>query len=144
MAYTTLCRNMIFIRPYHFVYFICRQKFSEGYLTAKFSTNFYQHIIFLLIIVKCVLASRNLWIYIKYLWQCILLGVWWQPWQPGNGPEQGYGSFHHQYWLDDRLIAVGVLDILPHCVSSVYLYYDPEYSFLSLGTYASLRWVEIH
>ncbi|XP_045127346.1 arginyl-tRNA--protein transferase 1-like isoform X3 [Portunus trituberculatus] len=62
-----------------------------------------------------------------------------EPWQPGNGPEQGYGSFHHQYWLDDRLIAVGVLDILPHCVSSVYLYYDPEYSFLSLGTYASLR-----
>ncbi|KAG0722250.1 Arginyl-tRNA--protein transferase 1 [Chionoecetes opilio] len=61
------------------------------------------------------------------------------PWQPGSGPEQGYGSFHHQYWLDDRLIAVGVLDILPHCVSSVYLYYDPEYSFLSLGTYASLR-----
>ncbi|KAK8391328.1 hypothetical protein O3P69_017143 [Scylla paramamosain] len=61
------------------------------------------------------------------------------PWQPGNGPEQGYGSFHHQYWMDGRLIAVGVLDILPHCVSSVYLYYDPEYSFLSLGTYASLR-----
>ncbi|KAK8391330.1 hypothetical protein O3P69_017143 [Scylla paramamosain] len=62
-----------------------------------------------------------------------------EPWQPGNGPEQGYGSFHHQYWMDGRLIAVGVLDILPHCVSSVYLYYDPEYSFLSLGTYASLR-----
>ncbi|XP_050695259.1 arginyl-tRNA--protein transferase 1-like isoform X1 [Eriocheir sinensis] len=62
-----------------------------------------------------------------------------EQWQPSSGPELGYGSFHHQYWLDDRLIAVGVLDILPHCVSSVYLYYDPEYSFLSLGTYASLR-----
>ncbi|XP_066976448.1 arginyl-tRNA--protein transferase 1 isoform X2 [Macrobrachium rosenbergii] len=61
------------------------------------------------------------------------------PWHPGCGPLSGYGSFHHQYWLDDRLIAVGVLDILPHCVSSVYLYYDPEFSFLSLGTYASLR-----
>jgi arginyl-tRNA---protein transferase len=34
---------------------------------------------------------------------------------------------------------VGVIDILPECVSSVYFYYDPEYSFLSLGTYASLR-----
>ncbi|XP_067141052.1 arginyl-tRNA--protein transferase 1 isoform X1 [Centruroides vittatus] len=51
----------------------------------------------------------------------------------------GYGSFHQQYWLDDNLIAVGVVDVLPHCVSSVYLYYDPSYSFLSLGTYAALR-----
>ncbi|KAK8736417.1 hypothetical protein OTU49_004992, partial [Cherax quadricarinatus] len=61
------------------------------------------------------------------------------PWQPHIGPPQGYGAFHHQYWLDGRLIAVGVLDILPHCLSSVYFYYDPEFSFLSLGTYASLR-----
>jgi arginine-tRNA-protein transferase len=37
------------------------------------------------------------------------------------------------------MIAVGVIDILPECVSSVYFYYDPDYSFLSLGTYASLR-----
>ncbi|XP_076373979.1 arginyltransferase 1 isoform X3 [Tachypleus tridentatus] len=56
-----------------------------------------------------------------------------------NGPSCGYGSFHQQYWLDGKLIAVGVLDILPSCVSSVYLYYDPDYSFLSLGTYAALR-----
>nr|XP_037281433.1 arginyl-tRNA--protein transferase 1-like isoform X4 [Rhipicephalus microplus] len=49
------------------------------------------------------------------------------------------GSFHQQYWLDGRLIAVGVIDVLPTCLSSVYLYYDPDYSFLSLGTYASLR-----
>jgi arginine-tRNA-protein transferase len=41
--------------------------------------------------------------------------------------------------LDDELIAVGVIDILPECVSSVYFYYNPEYDFLSLGTYASLR-----
>ncbi|XP_063589964.1 arginyl-tRNA--protein transferase 1-like isoform X1 [Penaeus indicus] len=62
-----------------------------------------------------------------------------QAWHPSSGPPQGYGSFHHQYWLDGRLIAVGVLDVLPYCLSSVYLYYDPEFSFLSLGTYASLR-----
>ncbi|CRK95940.1 CLUMA_CG009384, isoform B [Clunio marinus] len=54
-------------------------------------------------------------------------------------PSQGFGSFHYQYYLDGVLIAVGVIDILPECVSSVYLYYDPNYSFLSLGTYASLR-----
>ncbi|XP_055624972.1 arginyl-tRNA--protein transferase 1 isoform X2 [Toxorhynchites rutilus septentrionalis] len=51
----------------------------------------------------------------------------------------GFGSFHQQYWLDDRLIAVGVIDVLPKCVSSVYFFYDPEYRFLSLGTYGSLR-----
>ncbi|KAM6391161.1 arginyl-tRNA--protein transferase 1 isoform 1-T1 [Pluvialis apricaria] len=56
-----------------------------------------------------------------------------------NGPECGYGSFHQQYWLDGKIIAVGVIDILPYCVSSVYLYYDPEYSFLSLGVYSALR-----
>lgn len=51
----------------------------------------------------------------------------------------GYGSFHQQYWLDNVLIAVAVIDILPQCVSSVYFFYDPDYAFLSLGTYASLR-----
>lgn len=56
-----------------------------------------------------------------------------------KAPTTGFGSFHQQYWIDDRLIGVGVLDILPNCVSSVYFFYDPEYSFLSLGTYASLR-----
>ncbi|XP_064000306.1 arginyl-tRNA--protein transferase 1 isoform X1 [Pogoniulus pusillus] len=56
-----------------------------------------------------------------------------------DGPECGYGSFHQQYWLDGKIIAVGVIDILPYCVSSVYLYYDPDYSFLSLGVYSALR-----
>ena len=53
----------------------------------------------------------------------------------------GYGSFHQHYILDGKIIAVGVIDILPHSVSSVYLYYDPDYSFLSLGTYSALRFV---
>eukprot|EP00099_Drosophila_melanogaster_P014372 NP_477394.3 Ate1, isoform A [Drosophila melanogaster] len=63
--------------------------------------------------------------------------------KPWDGPEMGYGSFHQQYWLDDKLIAVGVIDILPGCVSSVYFFYDPDYSFLSLGTYGSLREIEL-
>lgn len=62
------------------------------------------------------------------------------PFQPGDTEtEHTLGSFHQQYWLDDKLIAVAVLDLLPHCLSSVYFFYDPEYSFLSLGTYSSLR-----
>ncbi|XP_026525224.1 arginyl-tRNA--protein transferase 1 isoform X4 [Notechis scutatus] len=56
-----------------------------------------------------------------------------------NGPDCGYGSFHQQYWLAGKLIAVGVIDILPKCVSSVYLYYDPDFSSLSLGVYSALR-----
>ncbi|XP_076020625.1 arginyl-tRNA--protein transferase 1 isoform X3 [Genypterus blacodes] len=56
-----------------------------------------------------------------------------------DGPEAGYGSFHHQYWLDGRIIAVGVIDILPTCVSSVYLYYHPDFASLSLGSYSALR-----
>ncbi|XP_063976059.1 arginyl-tRNA--protein transferase 1 isoform X2 [Diachasmimorpha longicaudata] len=59
-------------------------------------------------------------------------------WKVAGGPPLGYGSFHQQYRLNDKLIAVGVIDILPYCVSSVYLFYDPEYSFLSLGTFSSL------
>lgn len=41
--------------------------------------------------------------------------------------------------MDGKLIAVGVLDILPTCVSSVYLYYDPGYSHLHLGTISAMR-----
>lgn len=50
-----------------------------------------------------------------------------------------YGSYHQKYYIDNVLIAVAVLDILPFCVSSVYFFYDPDYSFLSLGVYAALR-----
>ncbi|XP_072533593.1 arginyl-tRNA--protein transferase 1 isoform X3 [Salminus brasiliensis] len=56
-----------------------------------------------------------------------------------DGPEVGYGSFHQQYWLDGRIVAVGVIDILPSCVSSVYLYYHPDFASLSLGSYSALR-----
>ncbi|XP_018079708.1 arginyltransferase 1 L homeolog isoform X5 [Xenopus laevis] len=56
-----------------------------------------------------------------------------------DGPACGYGSFHQQYWLDGKIVAVGVIDILPYCVSSVYLYYDPDYAFLSPGVYSALR-----
>uniref|UniRef100_A0A8C2XRW8 Arginyl-tRNA--protein transferase 1 n=1 Tax=Cyclopterus lumpus TaxID=8103 RepID=A0A8C2XRW8_CYCLU len=56
-----------------------------------------------------------------------------------DGPEVGYGSFHQQYWLDGRIVAVGVIDILPTCVSSVYFYYHPDFASLSLGSYSALR-----
>nr|XP_023026125.1 arginyl-tRNA--protein transferase 1 [Leptinotarsa decemlineata] len=62
-----------------------------------------------------------------------------------NGIEgPGYGSFHQQYWINDKLVAVGVIDILPRCVSSVYFFYDPQYRNLVLGTYGSLRYVKMY
>eukprot|EP00096_Caligus_rogercresseyi_P012660 TRINITY_DN5376_c0_g1_i1.p1 TRINITY_DN5376_c0_g1~~TRINITY_DN5376_c0_g1_i1.p1 ORF type:complete len:451 (+),score=135.21 TRINITY_DN5376_c0_g1_i1:411-1763(+) len=51
---------------------------------------------------------------------------------------EGYGAYHLQYLLDGKIFCVGVVDILPDAVSSVYLYYDPEYSFLSPGTLSAL------
>ena len=38
-----------------------------------------------------------------------------------NGKTQKLGSYHQCYRLDGKLVAVAVLDMLPHAVSSVYL-----------------------
>ena len=57
----------------------------------------------------------------------------------GDLSKLGYGSFHQQYRLNGKIIAVGVIDILNSCVSSVYFFYDPEYQFLNMGTYSALR-----
>lgn len=51
-----------------------------------------------------------------------------------------FGAYHQHYYIDDQLVAVGVIDILPGCISSVYLYYDPKYSFLNLGVYSALKY----
>ena len=61
-----------------------------------------------------------------------------------------FGTYHQQYRLstskdafDGPLIAVGVADILPHCFSSVYAFYDPILSnSLELGKYTALREIE--
>ncbi|XP_045478351.1 arginyl-tRNA--protein transferase 1 [Harmonia axyridis] len=60
----------------------------------------------------------------------------------GNPRVPAFGSYHQQYWLDDKLIAVGVIDILPKCVSAVYFFYDPDYRELTLGTYGALKEVQ--
>ncbi|KAK6105278.1 Arginine-tRNA-protein transferase C terminus family protein [Brugia pahangi] len=59
--------------------------------------------------------------------------------EKGESKSMALGSYHQQYYLDGRLIAVGVVDILPRCLSAKYLYYDPDYEFLTLGTYTALR-----
>ncbi|KAK5043310.1 Arginyl-tRNA--protein transferase 1 [Exophiala sideris] len=49
------------------------------------------------------------------------------------------GSYHQCYRLDGKLVAVAVLDLLPHAVSSVYLFYDPEYQQWDFGKMSALR-----
>ncbi|KAH7916339.1 arginine-tRNA-protein transferase [Hygrophoropsis aurantiaca] len=50
-----------------------------------------------------------------------------------------YRSYHQMYRLDGELIAMGVLDVLPGCVSSVYFMYDPKWEKFSLGKLSALR-----
>ncbi|XXG39593.1 hypothetical protein AAC387_Pa01g0519 [Persea americana] len=57
-------------------------------------------------------------------------------------PPCGYGSFHQQYVIDGKLVAVGVVDILPRCLSSKYLFWDPDLAFLSLGKYSALQEID--
>ncbi|EGG18915.1 arginyltransferase [Cavenderia fasciculata] len=57
-------------------------------------------------------------------------------------PKCGFGSFHQHYRIDGQLIAVGIVDILPHCLSSVYFIYDPDYSFVSIGKYSAIKEIE--
>jgi arginyl-tRNA---protein transferase len=57
-------------------------------------------------------------------------------------PPCGFGSFHQQYLVDGRIIAVGVVDILPKCLSSKYLFWDPDFAFLSLGKFTALKEIQ--
>lgn len=52
--------------------------------------------------------------------------------RPDHLPEK-YGAYHQLYRLDGKLIAMGVIDILPNCVSSVYFMYEKEWERFSLG-----------
>lgn len=63
-------------------------------------------------------------------------------WRSAVDLGQVYGSFHILYKVRGRLIAVGVVDILPRCLSSVYLFYDPDFAKLSPGTLSALKEIE--
>lgn len=63
---------------------------------------------------------------------------------PGNGvPEPGLGSFHMQYRIDDRLVAIGIVDILTRGLSSKYFIWDPDFASLSLGKVSALKEIEL-
>eukprot|EP00002_Diphylleia_rotans_P001276 TRINITY_DN10711_c0_g1_i3.p1 TRINITY_DN10711_c0_g1~~TRINITY_DN10711_c0_g1_i3.p1 ORF type:complete len:418 (+),score=70.67 TRINITY_DN10711_c0_g1_i3:50-1303(+) len=52
------------------------------------------------------------------------------------------GTFHLEYRIDGKLIAVSVLDVVPTTLSSVYFFYDPDFDFLSLGKVSALYDIE--
>jgi len=47
------------------------------------------------------------------------------------------------YLKDGKIIGIDLIDILDDGISSIYFYYDPDYSKLSLGTYSLLYQVEL-
>lgn len=52
---------------------------------------------------------------------------------------QNLGSFHQCYRLDGRLIAMAVLDLLPHAVSGVYFVYHSDFEKWSFGKLSACR-----
>lgn len=57
---------------------------------------------------------------------------------PSSPAFPGYGTFHEEFRMDGKLFMVGVIDLLPRGLSSVYLYYDPDYAFLSPGKLSAM------
>ena len=55
---------------------------------------------------------------------------------------EALGSYHMIHKIDGQIFMVGVIDLTDVCLSSVYLYYDPKYEFLSPGTLSALREIE--
>jgi arginine-tRNA-protein transferase len=56
-----------------------------------------------------------------------------------TGKERRLGSFHHCYRLDGRLIAVGVLDLLPDAVSGKYFYYHTDFTKYNMAKLGALE-----
>jgi leucyl-tRNA---protein transferase len=56
-----------------------------------------------------------------------------------------HGDFGHEllYFLEDRLVAVALTDLLPGAVSAVYSYHDPALSDRALGVFSILTQLEL-
>ncbi|KZO98195.1 hypothetical protein CALVIDRAFT_562577 [Calocera viscosa TUFC12733] len=61
------------------------------------------------------------------------------PGPPPPGLPRQYGSYHQKYILDGKLVALGVIDILPGCVSSVYFMYASRMEKRVMGKVSALR-----
>ncbi|KAG0646285.1 Arginyl-tRNA-transferase 1 [Hyphodiscus hymeniophilus] len=59
--------------------------------------------------------------------------------QAVDGREKHLGSYHQCYRIDGKLIAIGVLDLLPQCVSAVYFMYHESVHQHGFGKLGALR-----
>lgn len=55
-----------------------------------------------------------------------------------NSPNTLQGSYHVHYYLDDELIMISIVDILPKYFVSIYFIYDPDIRFMTPGVYTIL------
>ncbi|KAH3757952.1 arginyl-tRNA--protein transferase 2 [Pelomyxa schiedti] len=62
---------------------------------------------------------------------------------PSAGHPLGLGSFHGHMRIDGVLVGVCVIDILTEALLSVYFFYDPNLSYLSLGVVSVLQEIEL-
>ncbi|KAF4125895.1 arginyl-tRNA---protein transferase [Geosmithia morbida] len=60
-----------------------------------------------------------------------------------DGKQRRLGSYHQCYRLDGKLAAVGVLDLLPDCVSSVYFFYDESIHAYMPGKLGALHEISL-
>ena len=56
-----------------------------------------------------------------------------------------YGTFHQMYRLDGKLVAVGIIDVIPRGMVSIYMWYDvnKEMAKYSFGVYSALKEIEM-
>jgi arginyl-tRNA---protein transferase len=59
--------------------------------------------------------------------------------QTFSGKDLLLGSYHQCYRLDGRLVAIGVLDLLPHAVSGVYFMYHESIHTWNPGKLSAMR-----
>jgi leucyl-tRNA---protein transferase len=52
-------------------------------------------------------------------------------------------SFLTKYYVENKLVAVGFVDVSTHGLSSVYFIYHPDWEFLSLGTFGALKEIDL-
>jgi arginine-tRNA-protein transferase len=59
--------------------------------------------------------------------------------ETSDGCGRRFGSYHQCYRIDGELMALGVLDLLPECVSAVYFMYHESVHELGFGKLGALR-----
>jgi arginine-tRNA-protein transferase len=59
--------------------------------------------------------------------------------QPDNATPRAPLKPPAVYRVDGHLVGISVIDVLPHCVSSVYFIWDPDWAWASLGKLSALR-----